>query len=93
MVTKVTRRVITRFETVYTTNRSVQMPANRIDVPDPAYVYVPLRGYSASLAVFQNGRCVGWIDTRKLGYENAKAWVAGTGWIDQGLQGFRAQSV
>lgn len=59
---------------------------SRIFVPDvkivedrDEYAYEPLRGYSASLAVVDDGRCIGWIDTRTLGYEDAKSWMADVG--------------
>ena len=66
----------------WTKEGRVFVPDVRIKVDKPEYVYHPLRGYSGSLAVFDiDDRCIGWIDTRTLGYENAKAWMAGTRYL------------
>ena len=52
-------------------------PDKEIKKPNSSYVYVPTRGFSGSLTVFnKSNRCVGWIDTRSLGFPNAKAWMA-----------------
>jgi hypothetical protein len=69
----------------YTQNHSIFMPEVKIETHDASYVYVPLRGYCSLLAVFDiQDNCIGWIDTRTLGYETAKDWIVGTNWIDQG---------
>lgn len=73
----------------WTTHHRVYVPERRITTRDSRHVYVPLRGYSSHLAVFvRQGRehkCIGWIDTRTLGHETAKAWMAATDWKDQGI--------
>jgi hypothetical protein len=54
------------------------VPDVQITEDKAEYVYRPQRGYSGSLAVFDiDDHCIGWIDTRVLGYENAKAWMDG----------------
>lgn len=69
----------------YTSNNAILIPDLEIKEDKPEYVYVPLRGYAASLAVYDiNDNVIGWIDVRKLGYENAMSWMSGTGWKDQG---------
>jgi len=69
----------------YTQNRHVFVPDRKITKPSHVFNYVPVRGYSAHLLVFDiHDRCIGWIDTRTLGYENAKEWIKATGWRDQG---------
>jgi len=60
----------------YTATGSVYVPEKKIETIDSKHRYEALRGYSASLAVFDGARCVGWIDTRALGYETAKDWLA-----------------
>jgi len=78
--------VAAKFETVYTQNNRYQMPDVEIKKDDSSYVYVPLRGTSATLAVFDiNDKLIGWINTETLGYPDAKSWIAGEKWIDQGL--------
>jgi len=72
-------------DSAWTANRQIFIPDRQIKRDDPEYVYVPLRGYSASLAVFDlDDRVIGWIDTRTLGYESAKEWMRATNWRDQG---------
>lgn len=69
----------------YTVNNAIRIPENQVKEDKPEYVYVPLRGYSASLAVFDiSDACIGWIDTRTLGYESAAEWIKATKWRDQG---------
>jgi len=69
----------------YTQNRDVFVPDRKITKPSPVFIYVPVRGYSSHLIVFDiHDRCIGWIDTRTLGYENAKEWIKATGWRDMG---------
>lgn len=72
-------------EKAYTSNREINIPDIEIKENNTQHVYVPLRGYSASLAVFDiDDNLIGWIDTRTLGFENAKEYMSGTGWRDQG---------
>ena len=74
-----------RYDMVYTTNKTYSMPECELLIPMPHYVYVPLRGYSSLLAVFDFGdECIGWIATDTLGYPDVKAWMHGTNWIDGG---------
>jgi len=69
----------------YTANHRINVPENRIAIDKSEYVYVPLRGFSAILAVFDiNDSCIGWIDTRTLGHESAIEWMQATNWIDGG---------
>ena len=70
----------------YTQNKTISLPEVRLYDTKPTYVYVPLRGYGALLAVYDTttNAYAGWIDVRLLGYETARAWVEGTGWKDQG---------
>ena len=64
-------------ETVYLEHGKVLMPSKKITVVDPDHRYEAARGYSASLVVFdKSGKCIGWIDTRTLGFETAKEWMA-----------------
>ena len=71
--------------TAYTLNREIFIPEHEIKKDSSSYIYVPLRGYSAMLAVYDiNDRVIGWIDTRTLGYENVGAWIKGEKWIDGG---------
>ena len=61
----------------------VFVPSVQITQDKPEYNYEPVRGYSGLLIVWDiNDKVIGWIDTRTLGYENAKAWMEGTKWID-----------
>ena len=72
-------------DTMYTLHRSYQVPDVTITVDDPTYIYVPARGYSSRLIVFDiNDNAIGTIDTRTLGHENVKAWMAATNWYDGG---------
>jgi hypothetical protein len=74
-----------RGDWAYTANGQIFVPDFEILEDDPSYIYVPLRGYSASLAVFDiKDKCIGWVNSRTLGYESAKDWMRGTKWIDQG---------
>ena len=73
------------FDEANTMHGRYQVPDKEIKVIDPSHVYVPARGYSAGLIVFDlNDHPIGWIDTRTLGYENAKAWMLATMWRDGG---------
>lgn len=78
-----------------TQNRRIFVPDVKVDLPRPEYIYVPLRGYASHLAVMlpmicckcedkKGAYCIGYIDTRALGYENAKLWIKGTNWKDEG---------
>lgn len=68
----------------YTAHQTVNLPVE-VTQDRPEYVYVPLRGYCAILAVFDlNDRCIGWINTRTLGYNTAQEWIQATRWVDQG---------
>jgi hypothetical protein len=68
---------------VYTQHGEVLMPDHKVVEDKSEYNYEPLRGYSACLAVFDiDDNCIGWIDTRTLGYESAKEWCKATKWID-----------
>ena len=72
-------------EEAYTISRKILVPDHQILEDKPEYVYVPLRGYSVTLAVFDlMGQCIGWINVDKLGYPNVKTWMQETKWIDQG---------
>lgn len=63
--------------TEYTGDMAVFVPDVKIESDRPEYVYAAQRGYSGSLAVFDlDDRCIGWIDTRTLGYPDARAWMA-----------------
>lgn len=70
---------------VYTSNFKVVMPQVEIKEDKPEYVYVPLRGYCAVMAVYSiEDVCIGWIKSAVLGYESVKAWMQATNWRDQG---------
>lgn len=75
----------TQGDFAYTQNRQIFIPDRKITTDDPSYVYVPLRGYCGSLAVFDiDDRCVGWIPIDVLGYPDVKTWMEKTGWRDGG---------
>jgi hypothetical protein len=60
--------VKTQYNTCHTQNKSIFLPDIEIKEDKPEYVYVPLRGDSASLAVFNlDDRCIGWINSSNLG--------------------------
>lgn len=72
-------------ETAYTATQTIHLPDVEVDQDDPSYIYVPLRGYSSVMAVFdQSDECIGWILSERLGYPTVKDWIKATGWIDQG---------
>ncbi len=57
-------------------DRSVMLPELKITTVDPTHRYEPMRGFAAHLAVFSaDGAPIGYIDTRTLGYETARAWM------------------
>lgn len=66
----------------YTTNPPddsgrLLVPDVRVTAYNHEHNYLACRGYSASLAVLDiDDRCIGWIDTQILGFENVKAWMA-----------------
>lgn len=65
-----------RTYTEYTGDAPVFVPDVEIKQDDPSYVYAAQRGYSGTLAVFNlEDECIGWIDTRTLGFETARAWM------------------
>lgn len=69
----------------YTANQRIEIPDIEIDTDDPAYVYVPLRGHGYVLAVFnQADKCIGFIQSKTLGFASVKAWIVATNWIDSG---------
>jgi len=58
-------------------DRSIMLPETKVTHADPSHVYEPMRGFGAHLAVFDaDGRPIGYIDTRTLGYETARDWLA-----------------
>lgn len=60
----------------WTANRQIFIPENKVEQVDPTHTYEALRGYSTHLAVMDSsGKCIGYIDTRTLGYDNAKEWL------------------
>jgi hypothetical protein len=63
--------------TVYTEKGlSYYCPDRELKRVPAGALLVPTRGFSANLSVFtKSHRCIGWIDTRSLGYENVKAWM------------------
>lgn len=63
--------------TVYSqSGRSYVCPDKELKSDKSGYVYMPTRGFPGSLTVFnEKGRCVGWMDTRTLGYKDVKAWM------------------
>lgn len=62
--------------------REIFVPDVQIQNDDPTYAYLPLNGYSASLAVFDvDDNVIGWIDTRTLGYESAREWMVANKYI------------
>lgn len=75
------------YEQVWTTNPgsnkgSYMMPDIEIKEDKPEYVYMLMRGHSASLLVLDiDDEPIGWIDTRTLGYESAKEWAKATKYI------------
>lgn len=74
-----------KYDIAYTANKRIELPDIQITRDKFEYNYVPLRGYSACLAVFDiDDKCIGWIDTRTLGYENVKEWMDKTKWVDTG---------
>lgn len=55
---------------------NVFIPDVEIEEDDGSYTFSAVRGYSASLAVFGiDDQCVGWIDTRTLGFETARTYL------------------
>lgn len=72
-------------ELAYTPNQEIYIPDVEIKVDCPEYIYVPLRGYAYSLAVFDiEDKSIGWIRTSTLGYDSVKDWMIQTKWIDRG---------
>ncbi len=60
----------------YAKNSRIFVPDVQVTEKVQGHVYAALRGYCASLAVLDaSGTCVGWIDTRVLGYERASDWL------------------
>jgi hypothetical protein len=75
----------TRGTQISTLHGSYYMPEKEITKDHETYIYVPMRGYMSQLAVIDRfNHVIGWIDTRTLGYETAKAWMLGTKWVDRG---------
>jgi hypothetical protein len=69
----------------HTANQQIFIPDRQIKTDKAEYVYVPVRGYAGSLAVFDiNDKVIGWIDTRTLGHENVREWMRATNWRDTG---------
>lgn len=69
----------------WTANRRIWIPEVKITEDDPTAVYVPLRGCSGSLAVFNlEDVCIGWLPIEVLGFPSVKEWMAATGWRDGG---------
>jgi hypothetical protein len=70
--------------TVYSdSGRSYACPDVDLKTPEPGYIYMPTRGFSDSLTVFDSGgRCVGWIGARTLGYESVRDWMDDHQWQD-----------
>lgn len=56
----------------------VFIPENKV-TPSPEYRYEALRGYMGHLAAFRGTVCIGYIDTRSLGFETAKDWLKSQG--------------
>jgi hypothetical protein len=67
-----------RHEQVYTEHETVWMPDTRITEPLSRYTYQPLRGYGSILAVFDDGKCIGFILSETLGYPTVKDWMKGS---------------
>jgi hypothetical protein len=60
---------------------NVWVPENKIEEVKPEHSYHPVSGFSASLIVLdENDVCIGWIDTRVLGYEAAREWMKAVGY-------------
>lgn len=67
---------MTTFPSYLADGSEVFVPETKITQNKSEYVYHPLRGYCSLLAVFDiNDKCIGWIDTRTLGCEDAKEWM------------------
>jgi len=62
----------------YLDNNTRLMVPDRIIPPRSDYTYTAARGTSASLVAFLHGKSVGFVDTRALGFENAKEWMVAT---------------
>ena len=59
-----------------TLNGRLFVPEKQIQEAKQGYVYLPCNGFGASLAVLENGNCIGWIDTQALGFENVRDWAS-----------------
>mgnify|MGYP000714985160 CR=1 FL=1 len=70
----------------YTGHHEILLPDIEIKENRAEYIYVPLRGYSHTMAVFTaNLDCpIGWINSETLGCSSVPAWMALTKWVDQG---------
>lgn len=73
------------YDDAYTQNGCISIPDREITKDLKGYIYVPLKGYSKTLAVFdEDDVCIGWILAETLGYSSANAWMKDTKWVDQG---------
>jgi len=63
--------------TAYTETHAINIPEVEIREDKPYYSYSAIRGYGYHLAVHMmlSKTCVGWIDTRVLGYNDAADWL------------------
>lgn len=69
----------------YTSRHQVLIPDNEIKEDNHTYIYVPLRGYCATMAAFDiDDKCIGWISCITLGYNSVNEWMTATRWVDQG---------
>ncbi len=61
----------------------VYIPDRKITVDRHYYNLVPVRGYCASLAVFDlDDVCIGWMPIEITGYQTVKDWMRAMRWID-----------
>lgn len=63
--------------TVYSdSGRSYVCPDVELKKPERGFIYMPTRGFSDSLTVFDDrAECIGWISSRTLGYESVRDWM------------------
>ncbi len=55
-------------------DKEIFIPDTRIP-PKQENTYIPLKGHGYVMAVSVNGRVVGYVTAKDLGYDNVKEWM------------------
>lgn len=59
---------------VFTASGPICLPDNQLHFYRSEYRYEAVRGFCSFLATFDGNECIGWTDTRALGFEFANQW-------------------